>query len=229
MPHRPQRLPAAPEPWPDWVAEELSEAFFARDTREVARDLVGCLLVSSKDGVLTGGRIVETEAYLGSGDLGSHAATRGITRRNATMFGPPAHAYVYFTYGNHHMLNFVTEPEGCAGGVLVRAFEPLLGIDVMTARRKGRPLAELANGPGKVAAALGLDLSDNGSRLGDGPLAVFAASDGPMHIATSGRVGLSAGWEAELRYYRQDDPWVSKGRTGPPRGRTGSDLKGRRP
>lgn len=216
--------PATSEPWPIWAGPALDSNFFERETSLVARELIGCLLVSVKRGTLTGGRIVETEAYLGADDVGSHAATRGMTKRNAIMFGPAAHAYVYFTYGNHHMLNFVTEPEGIAGAVLVRAIEPLLGIDAMTSRRKGRSLGELASGPGKLTAALGVDLSDNGSRLGGGPLLVYAGArsqpmaepDPCLRIATSGRVGLSAGWEAQLRYYLEADPWVSKGRTGPP-------------
>jgi len=216
----PLTLPSAPESWPQWAGAPLSAAFFDRDTAVVARELVGALLVSAKGGVLTGGRVVETEAYLGHDDVGSHAATRGITKRNATMFGAPGHAYVYFTYGNHHMLNLVTESEGVAGAVLIRALEPLLGIDAMTARRRGRAVRELTNGPGKLAAALGLDLSDNGSRLGDGPLVLYGDTRARPCIETSGRVGLSAGWEAQLRYYLHDDPWVSKGRTGPPAGGT---------
>jgi len=219
-------LPPYLEPWPAWAGPPIGREFFDRETAVVARELVGALLVSVKDGVLTGGRVVETEAYLGHDDVGSHAATRGITKRNATMFGPPGRAYVYFTYGNHHMLNLVTEPEGAAGAVLIRALEPLLGIDEMTARRRGRALGELTNGPGKLAAALGLDLSDNGSRLGDGPLVVFGSTCVQPRIATSGRVGLSAGWEAQLRFYAYDDPWVSKGRTGPPAGGTRTNNEG---
>ncbi len=228
--------PTTPEPWPIWAGPALDASFFERETSLVARELIGCLLVSVKQDTLTAGCIVETEAYLGADDVGSHAATRGMTKRNAIMFGPAAHAYIYFTYGNHHMLNVVTEPEGIAGAVLVRAIEPLLGIDAMTSRRKGRGLGELANGPGKLAAALGLDLSDNGSRLGGGPLTVYARSDGRptaepapcSRIATSGRVGLSAGWEAQLRYYLETDPWVSRGRTGPPASGAGMKDKGER-
>ena len=218
MTRLPNTLPDTHEQWPAWAGSPLNPSFFDRETSVVARELLGCLIVCSKAGVLTGGRIVETEAYLGADDVGSHAATRGITKRNATMFGPYGHVYVYFTYGNHHMLNLVTEPEGIAGAVLIRALEPLLGVDEMTSRRTGRPLRELANGPGKLAAALGLDLSDNGSRLGDGALTVFAHRGADPHIAVSGRVGLSAGWDAQLRYYLKDDPWVSRGRTGPPPG-----------
>ncbi|MDP2232875.1 MAG: DNA-3-methyladenine glycosylase, partial [Actinomycetota bacterium] len=193
----------------------LGPAFFARDTTQVARELIGCLLVSTKGGTPTGGRIVETEAYLGHDDVGSHAATRGITKRNAVMFGAPGRAYVYFTYGNHHMLNLVTEPEGTAGAVLIRAIEPLIGLEMMTVRRHGRPERELANGPGKLAAALGLDLKDNGSTLGAGQISVHVRVFDDVPITTTGRVGLSVGWEAPLRFHLTDSPWVSKGRTGP--------------
>lgn len=194
----------------------LQPRFFERDTVTVARELLGKILVSRVGHAPTGGRIVETEAYLGPGDPGSHAY-RGMTPRTSVMFGPPGRTYVYFTYGNHHMLNLITESDGVAGGVLIRAIEPLFGVEEMERRRKGRPLVELTNGPGKVAAALGVDLSDYGSVLGQGRVAVFDAPQPPEPVAVSGRVGLSAGWDAPLRFYLKGDPFVSKGRTGPPR------------
>lgn len=223
MSPRPRSVPAPPEPWPAWAGRELAADFFARDSATVARELLGCLLVSTRGGMTTGGRIVETEAYLGSHDPGSHAATRGMTKRNAVMYGPPAHTYVYFTYGNHHMLNLVTEREGVAGAVLVRALEPLLGIETMRGRRDGRPLRELANGPGKLAAALGLDLSDNASRLGRGAVRVFHGAVPGETVETSGRIGLSAGHELHLRFYLRDCAYVSRGRTGPSRARRTND------
>ncbi len=195
----------------------LPAAFFERHAAEVAPDLLGCVLVSTAGGATTAGRIVETEAYLGSYDPGSHASTKGITKRNAVMYGPPGHAYVYFTYGNHYMVNLVCEPEGVAGGVLIRALEPLVGLDTMTARRHGRPLAELCNGPGKLAAAIGADLSDNGTPLGTGRLAVYDGErPAPDSIGTSGRIGLSQGHELDLRFFVVGSPFVSRGRTGPP-------------
>ena len=193
----------------------LSAAFFARPTETVARDLIGTLLLSHIGGLVTGGRIVETEAYLGADDPGSHAATRGITARNRVMYGPPGVAYVYFTYGAHYMLNLVTEEDGTAGAVLVRALEPLVGIDVMSERRAGRRGHDVASGPGKLAQALGIDLRHNGTRLG-GEIALFAgerAEDGA--VGRSGRVGLSAGHELALRYYVQGSRYISRGRTGP--------------
>ena len=221
-----------PSSLPSDAGPPLPESFFTRDTRQVARDLLGKILLSQAGGVIVGGRIVETEAYLGSDDAGSHAATKGLTKRNSVMFGPPAHAYVYFTYGNHHMLNVVTEADGIAGAVLIRAIEPLVGIDEMRRRRVGRPDQDLTNGPGKLAAALGLNLSDNGDRLGEGNLAVYVAQEvASEEVAVSGRVGLSAGHELPYRYFLEASPYVSKGRTGPPKRRVrriGSTRGGRK-
>ena len=195
----------------------LTPSFFDRDPALVAPQLLGCVLVSTSGGALTAGRIVETEAYLGTDDAGSHAATHGITKRNAVMYGPPGTAYVYFTYGNHHMINLVCGSVGVAGAVLVRALEPLSGIDEMTSRRHGRSLRELCNGPGKLAQALGIDLSDNATLLGGGRLSVYDGERPPSgDVGVSGRVGLTAGFELDLRYYLKSSPFVSRGRTGPP-------------
>lgn len=196
------------------LLRQLPASFFDRDPREVAPALLGTLLVSTAGGTVTGGRIVETEAYLGSDDPGSHAATKGITRRNAIMYGPPGSVYVYFTYGNHHMVNLVCGPEGEAGAVLIRALEPLVGIAEMADRRSGRALHELASGPGKLAEALGIDLEDNGTLLGEGRLIVYDEVTPHGEIAVSGRVGLSAGHELHLRYYLSGCPFVSRGRIG---------------
>lgn len=202
----------------------LLEPFFARDTVTVARDLLGKVLASRVGDTVCGGRIVETEAYLGAHDPGSHAATKGVTKRNMVMYGPAGRAYVYFTYGNHHMLNLVTETDGVAGAVLMRALEPLFGVEEMLRRRAARAgkrlrPVEVANGPGKLAAALGIGLAENGAELGSGTLAVYDAPAPPERIASSGRVGLSEGHELELRFYLEGNPFVSKGRTGakPPR------------
>jgi DNA-3-methyladenine glycosylase len=210
-------VPAPSSPSHDWqFGLPLDAAFFQRAPDLVAPDLLGAIIVSTAGGVETGGRIVEAEAYLGSQDVGSHAATRGITKRNAVMYGPPGTAYVYFTYGNHHMLNLVCEPQGVAGAVLIRAVEPLFGIEAMTERRRGLPLGQLCNGPGKLAAALGVDLTDNGSVLGEGRLSVYDGERLPAgQIASSGRIGLSSGHELELRWYVKDSVYVSRGRTGP--------------
>lgn len=196
-------------------ARPLPAAFFGRPTAVVARELVGKVIVSRIGGERAAGVIVETEAYLGADDAGSHAATRGVTARNRVMYGAPGCAYVYFTYGNHHMLNLVTEDEGAAGAVLVRAVEPVAGIDVMRRRRRGREGADLTNGPGKVAEALGVTLEHNAVLLGD-ELAVYdapALEDDAVEV--SGRIGLAAGHELRLRFYAVGNGYVSKGRTGP--------------
>ena len=208
----------------------LTAGFFARDTATVARDLLGKVLVSRAGDTVTGGRIVETEAYLGSHDPGSHAATKGVTARNVVMYGPPGRAYVYFTYGNHHMLNLVTEPEGTAGAVLIRALEPTIGTDEMLRRRAQSVRAtrtvralspkDVANGPGKLAAALDVDLRDNGTELGMGRLVVYDAPSPIEAVGCSGRVGLSHGHELDLRFFLEENSHVSTGRTGPVRPRS---------
>ncbi len=193
----------------------LGQDFFERDTVTVAREVLGKVLVSTTGNTVTGGRIVETEAYLGVDDPGSHASTKGITGRNAVMYGPAGSAYVYFTYGNHHMLNIVTEATGTAGAVLVRAIEPSVGIAVMQERRGGRSGAALTNGPGKLAAALGVDLADNGVPLNSGRIAIYEGPAPGERIEATGRIGLSAGHELPLRFYLAGNGYVSKGRTGP--------------
>jgi DNA-3-methyladenine glycosylase len=204
----------------------LPPAFFARPTATVARELLGALLISRAGGQLTGGVIVETEAYLGAHDPGSHASTKGITARNRVMYGPPGCVYVYFTYGSHHMLNLVTEAEGTAGAVLVRAIEPTIGARIMAGRRGGRTGPDVTNGPGKVAAALGIDLGHNGVTLGDEVAVYDAAGVGDDRVGASGRIGLSAGHDLPLRYFIVGNGYVSKGRTGPkPRTRRGGPRK----
>jgi len=134
----------------------LAREFFARDTLTVARDLLGRVLVRLLDGQRLSGRIVEVEAYIGKDDLASHARC-GRTERNAAMFGPPGHAYVYFIYGVHHCLNLVTEREGFPAAVLLRALQPLEGIERMRALRGGLPDHQLTSGPGRLCQALALD------------------------------------------------------------------------
>ncbi|MDZ4167306.1 MAG: DNA-3-methyladenine glycosylase [Coriobacteriia bacterium] len=210
------------------AARILPPAFFARPTVTVARELLGKVLASRAGGALTAGVIVETEAYLGSDDPGSHAATRGVTARNRVMYGPPGCAYVYFTYGNHHMLNLVTEGEGVAGAVLVRAIEPVAGLGVMEARRPGRADSELTNGPGRLASALGIDLGHNGVTLG-GEIAVYdAVGVDDERVGASGRIGLSAGHDLPLRFYLSDNRYVSRERTGPrsPKRAVGGQTRG---
>src|SRR5437763_4293525 len=136
----------------------LKRSFYAQPTIEVARQLLGNILVHGP----TAGIIVETEAYLGGDDLASHSA-RGVTGRTRVIFGPPGHAYVYFIYGMYECLNLVAEPEGRAGCVLIRALEPLAGVDLMQRRRPAaRKLEQVANGPGKLTLAMSITRAHNG-------------------------------------------------------------------
>lgn len=143
-----------------FAMETLVRSFYARDSRRVARNLLGQHLVRTLKGLRLSGRIVETEAYLGPQDSASHAY-RGQTPRNAPMFGPAGVAYVYFVYGRHHMFNVVTGHDGEPGAVLIRSIEPLEGRAEME-RRRGKKGPVLTNGPGKLCQALGVDRSLSG-------------------------------------------------------------------
>jgi len=197
------------------VAEPVPAAFYVRDPRDVAVDLLNKVLVHD-DPVhgLIGGRIVEAEAYLGAGiDPGSHAF-RGPTRRNATMFGPAGHLYVYFTYGMHWCSNVVCNPAGGGGAVLLRALHPLDGLDVMWSRRpKARRERDLCSGPARLAQSLGLTGDLDGTDLSRGP--VLLLDDGtppPARPGNSVRIGLSPGKgdESPWRWWVPGDPNVSR-------------------
>jgi DNA-3-methyladenine glycosylase len=194
----------------------LSREFFARPTVEVARDLLGKLLVHRRDGEATAGRIVEVEAYLGQGDLAAHAA-RGLTPRTRVLFGPPGHAYVYFIYGMYECLNVVCESEGTAGCVLIRALEPVAGIAHMQRRRPAaRSVRDLASGPGKLTLAMGITREHCGRDLTRGSLRIAALANAPApEIAITPRIGISAAQELPLRFYIKDNEFVS-GRRSPP-------------
>src|SRR5229473_1417104 len=145
--------------WSELATESriLPRSFYNRDAVEVARELLGKILVHGR----ASGMIVETEAYLGGDDLASHSAI-GITDRTRVIFGPPGHAYVYFIYGMYECLNLVAEPEGQAGCVLIRAVQPLVGIDIMRTRRpKAKRVEDLASGPGKLTLAMGITRQHN--------------------------------------------------------------------
>ena len=181
----------------------------------MARAVLGRLLVHDTPGGRCAGRIVEVEAYLGARDPASHAF-RGRTARNAVMFGPAGHAYIYFTYGMHHCLNLVTGPAGEASAVLVRALEPEEGIELMADRRgAGVARARLARGPGCVARALGLDRRHDGLDLVGPPLWIEDAPprrSGP--IATGPRIGISVATEFPWRFWIAEHPCVSATRAG---------------
>ena len=166
----------------------LPQSFFARPTLEVARGLLGMRLVRRLNGARLSGWIVETEAYIGETDLACHARA-GKTPRTAVMYGPPGHAYIYFTYGMHWLLNAVTEAEGFPAAVLLRAIQPVEGLEEMAARRAGVPPARWTDGPGKLCRALALDGQQNDINLCD-------PSGELYHRSRAGRAGLgSAHWD----------------------------------
>jgi DNA-3-methyladenine glycosylase len=150
----------------------VEENFYIRPATDVARDLLGMRLVRMMDGIRIAGTIVETEAYVGEHDLACHAR-HGRTPRTAVMYGPPGRAYVYFTYGMHWLLNAVCLPEGEPAAVLIRAIQPLEGLDVIAARRNGQPPVRWTDGPGKICQALGIDGTLNGSSLTDPVLRIM--------------------------------------------------------
>ena len=188
--------------------ETLSRLFYSRSTAEVARDLLGMVLVHGE----TAGIIVETEAYPGGDDLASHSA-RGITDRTRVIFGPPGHAYVYLIYGVYRCLNIVAEPAGQPGCVLIRAIEPTSGIEIMQRRRPAAKRAEsLTNGPGKLTLALGITRNHYGVDLTTGPLLVQRQPELPrFEIETTPRIGITHCADRPLRFLIKDNPFVSRG------------------
>jgi len=189
---------AAPE------GEPLTEDFFARSVHEVAPDLIGCALLF--DGV--GGVIVETESY-DRDDPACHAYG-GRTPRNDVLFGPPGRAYVYFSYGIHNLLNAVAEPDGCAAAVLIRALEPVWGIDRMRARRGREEVRELCSGPGKLTEALGIGLGENRAPLDRPPFELRGRTDPAVEVATGTRIGITRAAERPWRFCAAGSRFLSK-------------------
>ena len=184
----------------------LRRGFYARPTVEVARALLGKILVHGE----SSGKIVETEAYLGGEDLASHSA-RGITNRTRVIFGPPGHAYVYFIYGMYECLNLVAEPAGQPGCVLIRALEPLEGIHLMQQRRPAaRRPEDLASGPGKLTLALGITRAQNGADVTRGALVVREpAEPRRLVISTTPRIGIRECADWPLRFLVRGNRFVS--------------------
>lgn len=188
----------------------LPDNFFGRPVLEVARALLGCCLVSTIDGEQTVGVIVETEAYGGSNDPASHAATAsGVTERNRAMFGPAGRMYVYRSYGVHWCANVVTGREGDAQAVLLRGLEPLTGEATMSRRRGGR--VPLCSGPGRLCQALGITGELYGHDLAKPPLVIMPGWDvDDARVGRSGRIGVSAGARRPYRFYVRGSPGVSR-------------------
>jgi DNA-3-methyladenine glycosylase len=187
----------------------VEREFFDRPALQVAPDLLGCVLWSGPVAV----RLTETEAYHGAADPASHAY-RGQTPRNSVMFGPPGHAYVYFTYGMHFCVNLVCLPPGTASAVLLRAGEVVAGVGEAQARRGEKvPLRDLARGPARLCQALGIDRGYNGADVVDraGLLRLEAgdAAGGSGMVSSGPRVGVREGWREPWRFWLDSDPTVS--------------------
>ena len=199
---------------------KLPREFYDRPTLDVARELLGKVLVHNRRSVRTSGVIVEVEAYIGETDPACHAAP-GPTRRNEPLYGPPGFAYVYLNYGIHALVNVVTESQGRPAAVLIRALDPLDGIDCMRRRRaremKGRrarsgrsmPGAALCRGPGNLTMAMGITLAENRADLCGDRLFIEDRGVGVGPIAWSERIGISVGLEHDWRVYAVGHPAVS--------------------
>ena len=211
----PKAIPARPS-LGEISGPPLPRAFYERDTVTVARDLLGQILVHQPaKGPICAGRIVEVEAYvreyLGKRDRAAHA-DRGLTDRTRVLFGPGGHAYVYFVYGMHECLNVVTEPAGMPGCVLIRALEPIAGIEVMQSRRPAAKPALLCAGPGNLTRAMGVSRRHYGDDLAAavGQLTIRA---GPPALEVTGittRVGIRHGANWPLRFYLAENPAVTR-------------------
>lgn len=194
----------------------LGRAFYERHTVSVAKDLLGKVLVRRLGNTVLEGVIVEVEAYRGEDDPASHAY-RGLTGRNRVMFGQPGHAYVYFTYGMHHCLNITTEPAGHPGAVLIRAVQPVKGIETMQRRRGTQQVKSLANGPANLTEAFAVTKALNGHDLTVGTKLFIAESDSPkeFEIVSTSRIGIRVGLERPWRFLMKGSPFVSKQRARP--------------
>ena len=191
------------------MARPLPRVFYERPTKKVARDLLGKILIHRSSEGLVSGLVVETEAYLGENDPGSHASIRK-SPRNSVMFETAGVAYVYFTYGMHYCFNAVAKPRGQAGAVLIRALQPLDGIPIMTRRRERENILKLASGPGKLTQALGIEKSHNGTDLTGDVLFFSEGPSAPNPIKVTSRIGLSKGQDLPLRFYFADNAFISR-------------------
>lgn len=193
------------------MLKPIKREFYNRHTVSVAKELLGHFLVRKIGNDLIVGKIVEVEAYRGEDDPGSHAY-RGVTPRTKIMFGEPGHAYVYLIYGIYYCLNVTTEPEGQAGAVLIRAVEPIRGIEIIKKNRKVNNLKNLTNGPARVTMGFNIDKRFNGIDMTKyGPL--FIAENqrkGDFEIAERPRIGIKVGLDKLWRFYIKGNPFVSK-------------------
>jgi DNA-3-methyladenine glycosylase len=192
---------------PDWRATLLLHKDLPADTLALASFLIGKLLIHASPDGIAGGRIVETEAYP-PGDAAGHGY-RGLTRSNRSLFLDRGHVYIYRAYGSAWMLNFSSEKTGVGAGVLIRAIEPLVGLEIMRTRRPRAKPRDLARGPGRLAAALGIDLAIDGTRIGArGPI-LLANDDFKANIGRSVRIGISRNPEPRWRYFEHGSAFLS--------------------
>jgi DNA-3-methyladenine glycosylase len=188
----------------------ISRLFYQKPTLTVAKSLLGKYLCRKWRNSLLVGKIVETEAYIGEGDPACHAA-RGRTSRNAIMYGQPGFAYIYFIYGMYYCLNVVTEKEGFPAAILIRAAEPMSGIEQMKQFRKNDSMQKLTNGPGKLCQAFHLDRKQNGADLCGGEVFIINGEViNQDNIAKSKRVGIKVGTDHLWRFYLKNNIYVSK-------------------
>lgn len=191
----------------------LPRSFYARDTLEVAKELLGKVLVRETPSGRLAVRIAETEAYCGPHDKACHAS-KGMTDRNQVMFGEPGRAYVYFIYGMYYCLNLVTERDGYPAAVLIRAGEPVEGVDAMwNLRKKAKKLGDLTSGPGRLCMALDIDRALNGADVCKrGPLYVVNGTSEKLDIVSCKRIGVDYAGEYKdkpWRFYIKNNPFVS--------------------
>lgn len=186
----------------------LDKSFFNQKVEELANTLLGCELVHETPEGVTAGIIVETESYHET-DEASHSYN-GRTKRTEVMFGPPGHAYIYFTYGMHYCFNIVAEEEGIGAGVLIRALEPTRGIELMKKRRNQDNIHNLCNGPAKLVQAMGITKADYGKPLYKGNLYLNRPKTKDIKIAFGPRIGISKAQEKPWRFWMENNPFVSR-------------------
>jgi len=200
-------------------AATLPVSFFDRPADVVARELLGALVESRVGGVRTSARIVESEAYLGYRDPASHGYLHRRNDRNAALFGPPGSWYVYLSYGIHWCANLVCEAEGTASAVLLRALEPVEGLDRMRQRRGGVDDRDLCSGPGRLCQALGITRDLDGRMMPGAEVVVLPPTVAPpFEVVTTTRIGITKAADWPLRFLVQGSPYVSGRRVAVPRG-----------
>jgi len=189
----------------------LPVSFFREPAEQVARELLGTVLVSTVAGVRTAGRIVETEAYLGHTDPASHGFEARRHARNAALYGPAGTWYIYLSYGMHWCCNLVCQGDGKGGAVLLRAVEPLEGLDAMAARRRTTQASLLCSGPGRLAQALGITLALDGVAMRESEVTVRRGRAVPDDAVTaSPRIGITKAADWPLRFTERGSPWISR-------------------